>query len=137
MILPEKPSDLIELALKDLAKVERSKRYVVDMNYAFHSGSKDLCSVCLAGAVMAMSLNISPETGQDPDDFPPDERDRLNALNSFRMGYVDSGICTMTSLEDDYPDLGMDHPIPKYRQDQLGFKKAMAELAVDLRAKGL
>lgn len=57
--LPDKPSELIRLALKDLRKTERQFwKYKIDMDI-WHSGKTSTlsrCSVCLAGAVMAQTL---------------------------------------------------------------------------------
>lgn len=84
--LPKKPSALILLALDDLAKAERSPRYRVDMG-TYHGGSENLpqydpatckvtrpkaapCVVCLAGSVMAFSLNVPPEIDVEPNPSP-------------------------------------------------------------------
>jgi len=49
--LPDKLSDIILIALEDLRKVERSKKYKVYMG-VWHSPN-GVCSVCFAGAVMS------------------------------------------------------------------------------------
>jgi hypothetical protein len=93
--LPNKLSDLLELALKDLATVARSKRYVIDMG-DWHYPKDGKCYVCLAGAVLACS-------GADPNFelFPNSSgnREKLLALDLLRTGnifqaayYVDKSI---------------------------------------------
>ena len=52
--LPDKPSELIRLALSDLEKCEGDSRYEVDMNeWHVPTQKGHVCYVCLAGSVMA------------------------------------------------------------------------------------
>ena len=53
--LPEYPSELLKLALNDIAVVKKSKRYRINTN-VWHSPNVVTCSVCLAGAVLANTL---------------------------------------------------------------------------------
>ena len=57
--LPDRPSDLLELALVDLALAEADGRYLVNM-WHWHLpalvASDEACEACLAGSVMAFSL---------------------------------------------------------------------------------
>ncbi len=98
-LLPDKPSDLIEVALNDLRRVRKSKKFKIDM-YDWFSGQLDgRCSVCLAGAVMAKTLNLKVSEG---DTLIPNCNLRvspvsakLEALNSFRTGEVIQGLRDM------------------------------------------
>jgi hypothetical protein len=59
--LPDKPSDLLQLALDDLELCEKDRNYTIDMS-EWHTPSQDeseKCAVCIAGAVIA-------KTGQRP-----------------------------------------------------------------------
>lgn len=56
--LPEKPSELLKLAMLDLEKVEADPRYRVDMGEWHKPNGR--CSVCLAGSVMAKTLGLPP-----------------------------------------------------------------------------
>lgn len=95
--LPDKLTDLIELALKDLTEVEALPvRYTVRMSF-WHAPAQqmgipggDQCMVCLAGAVMARTLAL-------PDDVEIDllsmenymsgvDRRKLEALDYVRKG---------------------------------------------------
>lgn len=59
--LPDKTSELLKLALKDLLSVESDKDYSVNM-YLWHESVRgDSCHVCLAGSVMARTLKV-PKT---------------------------------------------------------------------------
>lgn len=59
--LPDKLSDLLELALDDLAKTERLPRYVIDMA-TWHAPMlfSEQCAVCLAGCVLARTVGLDP-----------------------------------------------------------------------------
>lgn len=84
--LPDKPSELIMLALKDLVCIRNTPGYIVDMEY-WHRSQGDTCSVCLAGAVIAGTLK-SPKQTTLPCDFDDDIRNKLLALNKFRLGHL-------------------------------------------------
>ena len=60
--LPNKPSELIRLAIKDLSAVEKLKEYKVDM-HTWHEAPNDYnyykCQVCFGGAVMARTMKVS------------------------------------------------------------------------------
>lgn len=115
-MLPDKPSELIKLALNDLEKAEKSSDYVIDMSQ-WKSLSKNTgkCSVCLAGSVMAGTLQVpvwmevhDPEVINglsDSDIF------KLMALDEFRQGYIEGGLEIMRNTsyfpteEVDTPDV--------------------------------
>lgn len=97
--LPDKPSALIRLALDDLRKVERSKRYMVDMGWwhdtGVHLRDPIKCVVCFAGAVMAGTLSVPIQDNCTPDYFDADVEAKLIALDYFRDGNVWSGVYTI------------------------------------------
>lgn len=91
MSLPDKPSELIRLAIADLEKVEkRPDLYTVNMDmwHRPRRGPRETCAVCLAGAVMAGSLKIPSDHEMLPANFSVDTRDKLRALDLFRFGAV-------------------------------------------------
>jgi hypothetical protein len=53
--LPSKMHKLLDVALKDLMSCARSPKYTIDMS-EWHTTYIDTCRVCMAGAVMAKSL---------------------------------------------------------------------------------
>ena len=55
--LPDKLTDLLELALSDLKKVADSPKYYIHMERYYNGSRTGPCMVCFAGAVMAKSLN--------------------------------------------------------------------------------
>src|SRR5688572_23601272 len=113
--LPKVPSALIRLAIADLEKCEATPGYIVDMAF-WHYPAKQ-CWVCLAGAVMAMSLGADASADMEPSDYV-DERNKLLAINNFRRGYIEEGLA----------QLGLDRPegvpaylsVPYYSDDKVG-----------------
>jgi hypothetical protein len=130
--LPDKPSELIRLALKDLREVEAMPHYKVDMGYwhGIPTGEKE-CLVCLAGAVMARHLGANPALPYFPDNYSTDLQEKLHALNSLRQGYVYSGCKHL----DCSTDLG-DRFVCEYDTDKERFYADMELLANDLEAEG-
>ena len=101
--LPDKPSELIRLALADLEKVERDPRYKINMG-SWHnviespSTGRPVCAVCLAGAVMAGALEESVHRSVRPWEYDRDTEHKLYALDMFRTGNVDSGFRCLMGL---------------------------------------
>jgi len=143
--LPNLPSVLIRLALDDLEAVERDPRYVVWMGMwhqpisngrflNYFQTDRDVCAVCLAGAVMARSLGFSPDQDLTPSQVPSEVRS-LHSLDYFRTGAV------AEALE----HLGFQLPpnqskrvhIPDYDLYPDDFKAALRDLADRLAAEGL
>ena len=95
--LPTKPSELIRLALADLRACERDDRYVVDMG-DWHRPSMDdreVCRVCLAGAVLAQTLGLPREHAISTEDlagYGSSVQGALLALDFFRRGEIANGL---------------------------------------------
>lgn len=84
--LPDKPSELLLLALTDLEMCENDPRYEIYMgNWHAPNGR---CRVCAAGAVMAKSLGAPPRDIWGPEDFDEDTERKLRAIDFFRTGAV-------------------------------------------------
>lgn len=141
--LPDKPSSLILVALADLAKVEKSRKYQVDMGIWHEPGSiarGNRCQVCLAGAVMARSLGADPKASFDPSSFPL-ESDKLSALDCFRTGAIRAGLACFglrhdraQMLKDEFED--SEGWAPSY-EERSAFKRYMRRLAKFFASKGL
>jgi hypothetical protein len=82
---------LLKVAIADLEQVAADGRYELRMNVWHRPGTtiKPSCQVCLAGAVIARSLNGSPQEELTPLDFPEEIAARLDALNYMRMGRME------------------------------------------------
>lgn len=83
-----KLSDLLELALADLAQVEGSSHerpVQVDMGY-WHATFEGVCFVCLAGAVMDQTLKIDPEISLYGLWFDEARAEKFLILDAFARG---------------------------------------------------
>lgn len=133
--LPNKLSDLIEVALEDLEKVEKDKRYTVDMQF-WHTPTDNFtgCSVCLAGAVIAKSLNVPIQELSSLDKFKISIRRKLVALDQVRDSKVGNAI---RILKRDSVTVPLEYySVPSYDEDRPGFKKALQAIAKELRKLG-
>lgn len=92
--LPDKPSDLLELALNDAKRLNRSRRYQMDPG-EYHQRARrrkdGKCGVCLAGEVMARTLKAPIRADCAPNSMAADERmlrGKLQAIDFARKGEV-------------------------------------------------
>ena len=134
MNLPDKPSELIRLALADLALCAADPNYAIDMGQ-WHMPEYGVCRVCLAGAVIAKTLNATRAAELYPEDFP-ENRKKINALDDFRDGWVCSAL---DELGHDLSNWGHGagyREITSYRADPGAFMADMRQLADDLEVAG-
>lgn len=145
--LPDTLSGLIRVALADLRKVEaRADIYRIDMS-EWHSGTRTRdgsprkCAVCLAGAVMAFSLDAPYSESRIPSDYS-DIQKKLWAINDLRDGCVVSAHISLTDglIPPDEDILNIDNQficmVPPYEEDPEEFHSQMEELAAALEAVG-
>lgn len=133
--LPDKPSALLALALKDLEKTERSKKYKIDMDI-YHSPDRDKCSVCLTGAIMAQTLKVPSDVHITPDNYAfvnSDTQKKLYAINMFRLGMVREPVDAMGLP---YNGLSSRSILP-YECGPKQFKAGIRQLIKDLKAAKL
>lgn len=136
--LPNKPSKLIRLAIKDLEAVEKNPRYTIDMT-TWHTPSSGLkgCFVCLAGAVMAQTLRADREGNRLPHDFkktfgllPSKNHKRLEALDFFRRGLLYAGLQVLGYPKEVCERFENDAPYNLYTsQEAKQFKDDMLSMA--------
>lgn len=135
--LPDKPSELIRLALSDLKKVEAaSDDYIVDMG-EWHSSDYECsgkCAVCFAGSVISQTLHISPRSDVGPSSFDRDTCSKLSALNEFRNGRLMDGISMMMLDKEFRGDICEIYPkVVKYNsRNPLPFHEYMNKIATYL-----
>jgi len=151
--LPDKPSELILVALADLEKVEASACYRVDMG-VYHEPAQryegrslrisaedindERCLVCFAGSVMAMTLDAPSDQKLWPVDFG-DNSDKLEALDSFRCGDLENGFIELGIVTE---DKGMPNDLPTcleicpYAIEPATFKADMRDMAQMLAEAG-
>lgn len=138
VILPEQPSKLIRLALRDLKKCEdQPDKFKVDMSRWVRANSH--CSVCLAGAVMVQRFNGLELAEQKKDDYfgisvnelSKENHDQFNALNAFRRGNVFTG-CEYLGVSTKLPE----RVVTSYDINPASFRKDMLALARALEKEG-
>ena len=83
--LPFYPSELLQLALDDIAIINQYKGYEINTNQ-FHKASKTTCSVCLAGAVLANTLKFDRGTSID---FVGEFKDKIGIDNCIKLSFID------------------------------------------------
>ena len=133
MLLPNKPSELIDLALADLELCEKDEEYQIDMEvYYDRSISSKVCQVCLAGAVMAQSLERYSTT-LFPSSFDCDTSNKLSALDMFRKGSLRTGLRCLSIEPIDTSGV---HITP-YEDNSVQFKRDMWNLARFLERTGI
>jgi hypothetical protein len=127
--LPDLPSTLLELAMKDLAIVEQSPQYRVDMT-VFHRPERGLCSVCLAGAVLTRYLTPKDFCSHPEGMFDKDTACKLMAIDLMRTGHVRAAVRHMGHSA---PGTLHNRPVVQYDYDPEQFRADMAQMVVDLK----
>jgi hypothetical protein len=130
--LPNKPSELLTLALADLAKVERSKRYKVNMSNWHVPIRTDLCQVCLGGSVLAKSLNYPFNLEFKTNLVPDSVIEKVVALNRFRVGDVSRALMHLGYGADTYNAFTWLYA-PEYADDKKAWRKVMRGIVRDLK----
>ena len=128
--LPDKPSDLLELALKDLLKAEQDENLEIVMQY-WHFPRKGKCLVCLAGACLHYEYGLSSNQTYTNLKISDSVIDKLLALNLLRRGEVRTALRYLdrnTKVSDIIP--------AQYEKDRDLFIQQIEELVVELRKEG-
>lgn len=133
--LPDKPSELIRIALKDLRKCEKDPRYKVDMDFWHAPNGK--CKVCFAGAVMAKRLGVPINVSIDSNmtESQP-EYLKLLALDYARLGWARDMATTMGCQFDRTLIPGKVDLVP-YENNPAAFKRGMRAMADLMESHGL
>jgi len=144
--LPNNLSDLIDVAIADLKKCEKSKHYKIDMRDWHMSDIDAICSVCLAGSVMAQTCNVSRMGNHEPYEFGEDIERKLLALDEIRAGCIYDAFLTIGfSKEEIFQKLNEDliqNEVrwlldSNYKNNESMFKRKLTSLAKKLRGMGL
>ena len=132
---PRKPSALITLALKDLKAVKKLKGYQINMDENWHTYyHSEVCSICLAGAVMTNSLLIDRTETIEPVDCSERIENILYSLDHFRLGMCSNAFYNM-GLD---PNEGTPYNrvITRYDFSSVKFVEDMTKLSSDLKEGG-
>ena len=136
MSLPDKPSELVEIGLRDLGLCEQDPDYVIVMS-KWHEpildGKKTVCAVCLAGAVMAKTMQIPLKSRIHPFSQSGNDVYKLMALDNFRIGEYHDAFVNLDIVNP--PDIYFTPRI--YSNDPEGFKADMRRLIDELKKAGL
>ncbi len=135
-----KPSELIRLALADLAAVCRSSSYRVNMDVfvmpASLSDSKH-CEVCFAGAVMVQTFGARHLKEDLWIDADAPNGDQFFALDNFRSGDVNEALDRLGVHPACRCSFGKRRQITPFKQSHIWFFADMSKLARDLEGAGL
>ena len=97
--LPDKMYQLLRLALSDLDKCNKDKSYRLCMgNWHIPDVLDDVCHVCMAGAVMAKTLNADKNKVLRLEDFKGLTRTKLRAIDYIRQLYFDEAYKILTNF---------------------------------------
>jgi hypothetical protein len=133
MQLPDKPSELLAVALRDLELCEQDPRYVINMDQWHLPIADGLCAVCLGGAVLAKSLGT-------PIHFLTDgnlhfEANKLTALDAFRFGGIHRALRRLgIQIPESVKQFAY---VTEYRKEPERFKDDIRTLIDYLQTKGL
>ena len=89
--LPNRLSDLIDLAVKDSEKANAMKSRILNME-VFHTPLNGKCSMCMAGAVMDRTLGANPKKELVPEHFDGPTRVALINIDRARQGIPPVGV---------------------------------------------
>ena len=136
--LPDTLSALIRLAVKDMDLVKADPNYELDMNF-WHTPDLTKCHVCMAGSVIAKTLNCFSEQSLFPSRFADAGiRKKLWSLNSVRLGELMDAWYRFYSAEYTRYDDGFKYicgpnegtfRVPSYETDYEKFKNTMLKFA--------
>jgi len=139
--LPDKMSDLLALAARDLRAVEEDSAYRVDMSdWHFPDPYTGQCEVCMAGAVLAVTVGVDPQEEFVPDTMTLDLHKKMLAINSLRMGNVHKASFTLRGTETAREAArlaDLDRGMSDYHIDREAFFADVEKLIQDLRQAGL
>lgn len=142
MNLPEKMSDLLELAISDLKKCENDPKYEIDMGYfhqPIHDGTHPVCLVCLGGSVFAKTLEV-PIDVHDISNFEKSMFRKMDCLDYLRRGRIRDAYRSLHNLfdEDDFPvDTLHEYGVTEYKENRNRFFEDMESMVEYLKRKDL
>lgn len=139
MKLPDKLSDLIELALSDMEKCESDSNYEVDMDQ-WVLPIKGKCRVCLAGSVLVQTMGLSRTEQHLPNYMDRDTHDKCYILDNVRRSWWPDALKPM------FPPDSLSYigflcaklpNVPPYRHNPNGFKTALRKAITVLKEHDL
>lgn len=132
--LPVTLSGLLELALRELQRVEQDDRYLVDMGF-WHQTVADNreCSVCMAGAVLSTYHGPHEIVSALRGKYDEETVARLEAIDMLRRGQVHTALGVLGIPHPGAGRMPHDRAIPPYSVDRDAFMIEMRLVLKDLR----
>ena len=124
-----KPSELLELALNDLELCEKDPRYRIDMSdWHLTLTPHGVCSVCLAGAMLAKSTDWPIDETYDL--FCGEHDTQVEAVDMLRNGSIGRALLHLgvISYGDEVPDGLSDVWVPNYTFQPEVFKARLRSI---------
>jgi hypothetical protein len=141
---PTKLSAAITMALKDMAKVEKSKTMRIEMNdwHSYRPESVRECSVCMAGAVMHYKAKLDNNYDICGLNYFSEEWRRVfNALDAFRLDNVAGALQYLRVDDDDCleadAEIKVDTDYVDYEESPESFRDWAEKAAKILKNRGL
>ncbi len=145
--LPNRLWSLLKTALDDLRRIERLRKYEVQMGSWIEFSPGGVCEVCLAGAAVAMrTRGLGIDLAECNVKTPP----KMWALNNLRGGDVTSAILNLAEGRRSYDrDLRkwegycrakgrtIYQHVPDYEDNRRGFYRSLRKLVKDLKKAGI
>jgi len=94
-------AELLKVAVADLEMINKNPKYILDVDLWHHpidSKKGDVCAVCIAGAVLAGTLEVNNHKCMDPYSFESKTCKLLLALDHLRTDYPDEAIAKRLSI---------------------------------------
>lgn len=140
--LPNKLSDCLELAMKDLETVEKMPNVRINMAGwfapVFLALSKIECEVCLVGSVILNTFKEDFSSFIRPDDYNFKTKNKLQAINYLRTGNIELALDSFgykkLYLKNDEGNRIVYMQIARYHLNPKLFKKQMVGMVKLLRA---
>lgn len=132
--------ELIAIAVADMHAAERAPDMAIDMGTWMSTHGDGVCYVCMAGAVMAGTLEVPRDYQGFRFHYPfsvfggQPTRDKLRALSSLALRNARAALHTFYGREIEVP-LAANIKIPPYGSD--GFYPAIEQVRAALEAAGL
>lgn len=140
MELPNKASELLRLAINDLELIEKDERYSIDMNtWHIYNNEDNKCAVCLAGSIIAKTLNYNILKLFNFSNFSENIHEKLEALNEFKNGNIIWGLARL-NLDYSFMKGELTEPsvdLTKYSENPSLFKQQILDLADIFEAEGV
>ena len=157
--LPTKPSELLGLALEDMAKAEADPTVITHMGVWLEVDGDGYCSACVSGAVMRYTLcvagieglrvidrfpgiikclrydSIDPECAEFEEELNANIQ-QLMAIDSFRQGHVSTGLALL-GVERPAVDFPYIWPVCDYAEDAAKWRGDMERLQHRLAEAGV